>query len=96
MYCCAQQVRPQFTVRFDIIFILVPHSNMPQIMVVSSEGYFYSYNIDLENGGECSLMKQYKFVSCFPLVQFLSNHVFVASWTRKVMELRNDSFILPL
>jgi len=28
-------------------------------MVVSSEGYFYSYNIDLENGGECSLMKQY-------------------------------------
>ena len=28
-------------------------------MVISSEGYFYSYNIDLENGGECSLMKQY-------------------------------------
>ncbi len=28
-------------------------------MVVSSEGYFYSYSIDLENGGECSLMKQY-------------------------------------
>src|SRR5712672_510461 len=25
---------------------------MPQIMVVSSEGYFYSYSIDLENGGE--------------------------------------------
>ncbi|EJD54686.1 WD40 repeat-like protein [Auricularia subglabra TFB-10046 SS5] len=32
---------------------------MPQVMVVSSDGYFYSYNIDLENGGECSLMKQY-------------------------------------
>ncbi|KAI8971305.1 WD40 repeat-like protein [Trametes punicea] len=32
---------------------------MPQVMVISSEGYFYSYNIDLENGGECSLMKQY-------------------------------------
>ncbi|KAF8920159.1 WD40 repeat-like protein [Mucidula mucida] len=31
----------------------------PQVMVISSEGYFYSYNIDLENGGECSLMKQY-------------------------------------
>lgn len=29
-------------------------------MVVSSDGYFYSYNIDLENGGECSLMKQYR------------------------------------
>ena len=33
---------------------------MPQVMVLSSEGYFYSYNIDLENGGECSLMKQYR------------------------------------
>ena len=35
---------------------------MPHVMVVSSEGYFYAYNIDLENGGECSLMKQYKYV----------------------------------
>lgn len=32
---------------------------MPQVMIVSSDGYFYSYNIDLDNGGECSLMKQY-------------------------------------
>jgi len=39
--------------------IVALSSNMPQIMVVSSEGYFYSYNIDLENGGECSLMKQF-------------------------------------
>lgn len=37
--------------------------SVPQVMVVSSEGYFYSYNIDLENGGECSLMKQYSYVS---------------------------------
>ena len=36
---------------------------MPQVMVLSSEGYFYSYNIDLENGGECSLMKQYRYVA---------------------------------
>ena len=36
---------------------------MPQVMVLSSEGYFYSYNIDLENGGECSLMKQYRYAS---------------------------------
>ena len=34
---------------------------MPQVMVISSEGYFYSYNIDLENGGECSLLKQYRY-----------------------------------
>lgn len=42
----------------------------PQVMVISSEGYFYSYNIDLENGGECSLMKQYRYVRShrmFPL-----------------------------
>lgn len=31
-------------------------------MVISSEGYFYSYSIDLENGGECLLMKQYRYV----------------------------------
>ncbi|RPD61269.1 WD40 repeat-like protein [Lentinus tigrinus ALCF2SS1-6] len=29
---------------------------MPQVMVLSSEGYFYSSNIDLGNGGECSSM----------------------------------------
>ncbi|KZT51183.1 WD40 repeat-like protein [Calocera cornea HHB12733] len=33
---------------------------MPQVMVISSDGYFYAYNIDLENGGECVLMKQYR------------------------------------
>jgi autophagy-related protein 18 len=28
-------------------------------MVITSEGTFYSYNIDLENGGECVLQKSY-------------------------------------
>ncbi|EAU83049.2 autophagy-type protein 18 [Coprinopsis cinerea okayama7 len=32
---------------------------MPHVMVISSEGYFYLYSIDLENGGECALLKQY-------------------------------------
>ena len=27
-------------------------------MVITSEGFFYQYNIDLENGGECVLLKQ--------------------------------------
>lgn len=31
----------------------------PQIMVVTSEGLFYSYLIDLEKGGECILQKSY-------------------------------------
>lgn len=39
--------------------IVALSGNMPHVMVISSEGFFYSYNIDLENGGECSLMKQY-------------------------------------
>ncbi|KAJ3771834.1 WD40 repeat-like protein [Lentinula raphanica] len=53
----------------DFAFLRLPSSGarcvvalsgtMPQVMVISSEGYFYSYNIDLENGGECLLMKQY-------------------------------------
>ncbi|KAL9935245.1 hypothetical protein V8E36_005593 [Tilletia maclaganii] len=34
-------------------------STTPQVMVVTSEGYFYQYQIDFENGGECELMKQY-------------------------------------
>ncbi|CDS12351.1 hypothetical protein LRAMOSA04546 [Lichtheimia ramosa] len=33
-------------------------STTPQVLVVTSEGYFYQYNIDLENGGECVLLKQ--------------------------------------
>lgn len=28
-------------------------------MVVTSEGLFYSYALDLENGGECVLQKSY-------------------------------------
>jgi autophagy-related protein 18 len=28
-------------------------------MVISAEGLFQAYNIDLENGGECSLMKEF-------------------------------------
>jgi autophagy-related protein 18 len=40
--------------------IVALSGSMPQVMVVSSEGYFYSYNIDLENGGECVMTKQYR------------------------------------
>ncbi|KAG5641322.1 hypothetical protein DXG03_005491, partial [Asterophora parasitica] len=53
----------------DFAFLRLPTSGarcivalsgtMPHVMVISSEGYFYSYSIDLENGGECALMKQY-------------------------------------
>jgi len=33
-------------------------NNIPQVMVVTSEGILYQYSIDLENGGECPLLKQ--------------------------------------
>jgi hypothetical protein len=35
----------------------------PQIMVATSDGYLYQYNIDLENGGQCVLLKQFRLVS---------------------------------
>ena len=49
---------------------LVSHFRMasttPHVMVVSAEGYFYLYSIDLDNGGECSLTKQYRYVPVVP------------------------------
>ncbi|KAK7685045.1 autophagy protein [Cerrena zonata] len=53
----------------DFAFLRLPTSGtksvvalsgtLPQVMVISSDGYFYSYSIDLENGGECTLLKQH-------------------------------------
>ena len=34
-------------------------NNGPQIMVVTSEGNFYVFNVDLEKGGEGTLVKQF-------------------------------------
>lgn len=34
--------------------------NSPQVMVVTSEGRFYVFGIDLEKGGEGSLLKVYE------------------------------------
>ncbi|KAF8594404.1 WD40 repeat-like protein [Ceratobasidium sp. AG-I] len=39
--------------------IVALSSSTPNVMVISSEGFFYSYTIDFENGGECVLSKQY-------------------------------------
>ena len=53
----------------DFAFLKLPNSGVkstvalsgttPQIMVLTSEGIYYCYNIDLENGGECLLQKSY-------------------------------------
>ena len=34
-------------------------NNGPQVMVVTNEGNYYVFNIDLEKGGEGTLFKQY-------------------------------------
>ncbi|XP_032826083.1 WD repeat domain phosphoinositide-interacting protein 2 isoform X1 [Petromyzon marinus] len=33
---------------------------LPRLLVASSDGYLYIYNVDPQDGGECTLMKQHK------------------------------------
>ncbi|TVY47344.1 Autophagy-related protein [Lachnellula occidentalis] len=39
--------------------VVAMSSSSPQVMLVTSDGAFYVYNIDMENGGEAVLVKQY-------------------------------------
>jgi autophagy-related protein 18 len=39
--------------------VVAMSSNFPQVMVVTSDGGFYVFNIDMEEGGEGVLVKQY-------------------------------------
>lgn len=39
--------------------VVAMSSNSPQVMVVTSDGGFYVYNIDMEHGGEGYLVKQF-------------------------------------
>ena len=40
--------------------VIAMSSNSPQVMVVTNEGHFYVFNIDLEKGGEGMLYKVYE------------------------------------
>ena len=40
--------------------VVAMSANRPQVMVVTSEGHFYVFNIDLEHGGEGTLYKVYE------------------------------------
>jgi autophagy-related protein 18 len=42
--------------------VVAMSSSSPQVMVVTSDGGFYVYNIDMENGGEGYLVKQFSYV----------------------------------
>lgn len=60
----------------DFAFLKLPQAGVksvvalsgtaPQIMVLTSEGIYYCYNVDLENGGECVLQKSYRCVPVCP------------------------------
>jgi len=39
--------------------VVAMSSNSPQVMVVTSNGDFYVFNIDMENGGEGYLVQQF-------------------------------------
>ncbi|KAK9477080.1 WD40-repeat-containing domain protein [Lipomyces japonicus] len=53
----------------DFAFVKLPNKGLKSVValsptsshviVVTSEGYFYQYGIDLEKGGECTLIKKY-------------------------------------
>lgn len=69
---------------------------MPQVMVISAEGYFYLYNIDLDNGGECALTKQYRQASVVLLV-FSPTYSISVCWTLpKKPQMTNGFSLRPI
>ncbi|KAI1412462.1 WD40 repeat-like protein [Hypoxylon sp. FL1857] len=52
--------------------VVAMSSSSPQVMVVTSDGGFYVFNIDMEQGGEGYLVKQFSYVplSNYPLSPF--------------------------
>ena len=40
--------------------VVAMSSNMPEVMVVTNEGHFYVFGVDLEKGGEGTLLKVYE------------------------------------
>ncbi|GMK55001.1 hypothetical protein CspeluHIS016_0200570 [Cutaneotrichosporon spelunceum] len=43
--------------------VVAMSATLPQVMVISADGVFQAYNIDLENGGECALMKEFSLLN---------------------------------
>jgi autophagy-related protein 18 len=57
LWPCPRESKP--VIEFSGSQELTLGRTVPQVMVISSEGMFQAYNIDLEHGGECSLMKEF-------------------------------------
>lgn len=47
--------------------VVAMSSSSPQVMVVTSDGGFYVFNIDMEQGGEGYLVKQFSYVPVSPI-----------------------------
>lgn len=52
-----------------IYFLLCSVHKVLRLLVASAEGYLYVYNLDSTEGGDCTLLKQHRFV-------FLINCIF--------------------
>lgn len=46
--------------RIGLLLILPRIQKIPRLLVGASDGYLYMYNLDPQEGGECTLMKQHK------------------------------------
>jgi autophagy-related protein 18 len=55
--------------------VVAMSSTTPQVMVVTSEGNFFVFNIDLVKGGEGTLIKQYSYVNLVPHLWSLPYHL---------------------
>lgn len=60
--------------------VVAMSSNTPQVMVVTSEGNFYRFSIDLIKGGEGALIKQYSYVNARP------QHLLLADSSDRVLD----------
>lgn len=45
---------------FLIGFVVTRIQKIPRLLVAAADGYLYLYNLDPQEGGECTLMKQHK------------------------------------
>ncbi|KAH7116089.1 WD40-repeat-containing domain protein [Dendryphion nanum] len=55
--------------------VVTMSNNGPQVMVVTSEGNYYVFNIDLEKGGEGTLFKQYSLLEPNELASSTSHNI---------------------
>uniref|UniRef100_A0A8C9VHY7 WD repeat domain, phosphoinositide interacting 1 n=1 Tax=Scleropages formosus TaxID=113540 RepID=A0A8C9VHY7_SCLFO len=66
------QDRAFATVRLNIfglknVCALATIQKLPRLLVASSDGYLYIYNVDPQDGGECVLVKKHRWGFCSPL-----------------------------